>query len=175
MVSLNSTPTINKINAASNGSDIESIDSIKYFAPRLYSSQYRAVTARDYEAIIPQIYPNTESVSVVGGEETDPPQFGTVFITIKPKNGDFVSDFDKTQILSDLKNYTLNGINQKIIDLKILHIELDSFIYYNSSKVKNISELKTRVTQGLTTYSQSVEINKFGGSCLLYTSPSPRD
>ena len=163
LVSLNSTPTINKINAASNGSDIESIDSIKYFAPRLYSSQYRAVTARDYEAIIPQIYPNTESVSVVGGEETDPPQFGTVFITIKPKNGDFVSDFDKTQILSDLKNYTLTGINQKIIDLKILHIELDSFIYYNSSKVKNISELKTRVTQGLTTYSQSVEINKFGG------------
>jgi len=163
LVSLNSTPTINKINAASNGSDIESIDSIKYFAPRLYSSQYRAVTARDYEAIIPQIYPNTESVSVVGGEETDPPQFGTVFITIKPKNGDFVSDFDKTQILSDLKNYTLTGINQKIIDLKVLHIELDSFIYYDSSKVKNISELKTRVTQGLTTYSQSIEINKFGG------------
>ena len=85
LVSLNSTPTINKINAASNGSDIESIDSIKYFAPRLYSSQYRAVTARDYEAIIPQIYPNTESVSVVGGEETDPPQFGTVFITINQK------------------------------------------------------------------------------------------
>ena len=162
-VSLNSTPTVNKIRAASNGSDIEPIDSIKYFAPRLYSSQYRAVTARDYEAIIPQIYPNTESVSVVGGEETDPPQFGTVFITIKPKNGDFVSDFDKTQILSDLKNYTLTGINQKIVDLKVLHIELDSFIYYDSSKVKNISELKTRITQGLSNYSQSVEINKFGG------------
>jgi len=162
-VSLNSTPTVNKIRAASNGSDIEPIDSIKYFAPRLYSSQYRAVTARDYEAIIPQIYPNTESVSVVGGEEIDPPQFGTVFITIKPKNGDFVSDFDKTQILSDLKNYTLTGINQKIVDLKVLHIELDSSIYYDSSKVKNISELKTRITQGLTNYSQSVEINKFGG------------
>ena len=162
-VSLNSTPTVNKIRAASNGSDIEPIDSIKYFAPRLYSSQYRAVTARDYEAIIPQIYPNTESVSVVGGEETDPPQFGTVFITIKPKNGDFVSDFDKTQILSDLKNYTLTGINQKIVDLKVLHIELDSSIYYDSSKVKNISELKTRITQGLSNYSQSVEINKFGG------------
>ena len=107
------------VSAASNGGDIESVDSIKYFAPRLYSSQYRAVTARDYESIIQQIYPNTESVSVVGGEELDPPQFGTVFITIKPQNGDFVSDFDKTQILSDLKNYTLTGISQKIIDLKI--------------------------------------------------------
>jgi len=163
VVELSTTPLINVISGASNGGDIESTDSIKYFAPRLYSSQYRAVTARDYEAIIQQIYPNTESVSVVGGEELDPPQFGTVFITIKPQNGDFVSDFDKTQILSDLKNYTLTGISQKIIDLKILHIELESSIYYNSSKVTNVEELKTSVVNGLTTYSKSIEINKFGG------------
>ena len=160
---LTSTPTISVVSAASNGGDIESVDSIKYFAPRLYSSQYRAVTARDYEAIVQQIYPNTESVSVVGGEEIDPPQFGTVFITIKPKNGDFVSDFDKTQILSDLKNYSLTGINQKIVDLKVLHIELESFIYYDSSRVKSVNELKTRVTNGLTTYSRSTDVNKFGG------------
>ena len=163
VVELSTTPLINVISGASNGGDIESTDSIKYFAPRLYSSQYRAVTARDYEAIIQQIYPNTESVSVVGGEELDPPQFGTVFITIKPQNGDFVSDFDKTQILSDLKNYTLTGISQKIIDLKILHIELESSIYYNSSKVANVEELKTSVVNGITTYSKSTEINKFGG------------
>ena len=66
------------------------IDSIKYFAPRLYSSQYRAVTARDYESIVQQVYPNTESVSVVGGEEVDPPQFGTVLITINQKMVNFV-------------------------------------------------------------------------------------
>jgi len=162
-VNLNSTPTIKVSSGASNGGNIEPIDSIKYFAPRLYSSQYRAVTARDYEAIIQQIYPNTESVSVVGGEEIDPPQFGTVFITIKPQNGDFVSDFDKNRILSDLKSYSLTGINQKIIDLKVLHIELDSSIYYNSSKVKNIDGLKTNIISGLTEYSKSTEINKFGG------------
>ena len=162
-VELFTTPKINVTSGASNGGDIESVDSIKYFAPRLYSSQYRAVTARDYEAVIQQIYPNTESVSVVGGEELDPPQFGTVFITIKPQNGDFVSDFDKTQILSNLKNYTLTGISQKIVDLKVLHIELESFIYYNSSKVVNVEELKTNVVNGLTSYSKSTEINKFGG------------
>ena len=111
-------PSVDTIQAASNGGDIESLDSIKYFAPRLYSAQYRAVTARDYESIIQTVYPNTESVSVVGGEELDPPQFGTVFITIKPKNGEFVSDFDKTQIRSKLKSYSLTGINQKILDLK---------------------------------------------------------
>mgnify|MGYP003115139712 FL=1 len=160
---LASSPTISVISSASNGGNIESVDSIKYFAPRLYSSQYRAVTARDYEAIIQQVYPNTESVSVVGGEEIDPPQFGTVFITIKPQNGEFVSDFDKERILSDLKNYSLTGINQKIVDLKILHIELESFIYYNSSKVKTINGLKTNVVNGLTEYSKSTEINKFGG------------
>ena len=160
------TPTIDKITTlqrASNGGDIESINSIKYFAPRLYSSQYRAVTSRDYESIIQQIYPNTESVSVVGGEEMDPPQFGTVFLTIKPKNGDFVSDFDKEQILSDLKGYSLTGINQKILDLKVLYIELENYTYYNAAKVGDVAGLRASVVGGLTTYANSLDINKFGG------------
>ena len=156
-------PNINTINAASNGGDIETIDSIKYFAPRLYSSQYRAVTSRDYEAIIQSIYPNTESVSVVGGEEVDPPQFGTVLITIKPKNGEFVSDFDKNQILTKLKSYSLTGINQKIIDLQVLYVEIESFIYYDSTKVAAVSDLRTKIVNALTTYSQSGDVNKFGG------------
>ena len=157
------TPNIVTITSASNGGDIETIDSIKYFAPRLYSSQYRAVTSRDYEAIVPLIYPNTESISVIGGEDLDPPQFGTVFISIKPKNGEFISDFDKVQILNNLKNYSLTGINQKIVDLQILYVELDSFVYYNSAQVTNVDDLKTRVTSALTTYSQSRDVNKFGG------------
>ena len=158
-----SSPIITTVSSASNGGNIESIDSIKYFAPRLYSSQYRAVTARDYESVIQQIYPNTESVSVVGGEELDPPEFGTVFITIKPKNGEFVSDFDKQSILSNLKNYTLAGINQKILDLKLLYVELDSFVYYDPSKVSTVSDLKTRITTGLLSYGSSTDLNKFGG------------
>ena len=157
------TPTITTVSSAANGGSIESIDSIKYFAPRLYSSQYRAVTARDYESIIQQIYANTESVSVVGGEELDPPEFGTVFITIKPKNGEFVSDFDKQSILSNLKGYALAGINQKILDLKLLYVELESFVYYDPSKVTTVSELKTKITNGLLTYGSSTDINKFGG------------
>ena len=156
-------PTINTFSAASNGGDIESIDSIKYFAPRLYSSQYRAVTARDYESIVATIYPNTETVSVVGGEEVDPPQFGTVLITIKPKNGEFVSDFDKTQILTKLKSYSLTGINQKIIDLQVLYVEIESFIYYDTTKIAAVNDLKSKITSALTTYSKSGDVNKFGG------------
>jgi len=155
--------TVTTLQNASNGGDIEPVSSIKYFAPRIYSAQNRAVTARDYEAIIQQIYPNTESVSVVGGEELNPPQFGKVVISIKPKNGDYVSDFDKQNILTKLKQYSLSGINQEIIDLKVLYVELDSYIYYNSPQVTNVDDLKTSVITSLNTYASSVDLNKFGG------------
>ena len=157
------TVTITTNQSSINGGEIEPIDSVKYYAPRLYSSQYRAVTARDYEAIIKTIYPNTESVSVVGGEQMDPPQFGTVQISIKPKNGSFVSDFNKEQILSKLKQFTVSGINQKITDLKILYVELDSSVYYNYSEVSSLEGLKTSVTDSLQKYSNSLDLNKFGG------------
>jgi hypothetical protein len=149
--------------SSQNGSEIESIDSVKYFAPRIYSSQYRAVTSRDYEAIIKKIYPDTESVAVIGGEELDPPEFGTVSISIKPKNGTFVSDFNKQQIKNKLRQYSISGINQKIIDLKILYVEIDSSIYYNYSQVSAVESLKTKVINSLTEYSKSVDLNSFGG------------
>jgi hypothetical protein len=158
------TITISTNQKTQNGSDIEAIDSIRYFAPRLYASQYRAVTASDYETIIKsKIYGNAESISVVGGEELTPPQFGTVLISIKPKNGTFVSDFDKENILAKLKQYSVSGINTKIIDLKILYVEIESYIYYNESQVASASDLRTRVNNSLTKYSESVELNKFGG------------
>ena len=149
--------------SSQNGSEIESIDSIRYFAPRIYSSQYRAVTSRDYEAIIKKIYPDTESVVVIGGEELDPPEYGTVSISIKPKNGTFVSDFNKQQIINKLKQYSISGINQKIIDLKILYVEIDSSIYYNYAQVSAVESLKTKVINSLTEYSKSVDLNSFGG------------
>ena len=100
---------------------------------------------------------------MVGGEELDPPEFGTVSITIKPKNGEFVSDFDKNSILSNLKGYTLAGINQKLLDLKLLYVEIDSFVYYDLAKVSTVSQLKTNITNGLLTYASSTDLNKFGG------------
>ncbi len=155
--------SVTTVQESQNGSEIESIDSIKYFAPKIYSAQSRAVTARDYEAIIKNIYPDTESVAVVGGEELDPPEYGTVSISIKPKNGTFVSDFNKSRILSQLKQYSISGINQKIKDLKILYVELDSSVYYDSAKISTSESLKTRVINSLTSYSNSVDLNAFGG------------
>ena len=154
---------ITTVQKAMNGGDIEGVSSIKYFAPRLYAAQHRAVTARDYEAIIQQVYPSTESVAVVGGEELSPPQFGTVQISIKPKNGTYVSDFDKQNILNKLKQYAIAGINQKIVDLKVLYVEIDSSIYFNTTQVSNVDDLKTNVTSALATYSRDVDMNRFGG------------
>ena len=160
----NSSSVVLTVNQASqNGSEIETLDSIKYFAPKIYSAQSRAVTGRDYETIIKKIYPDTESVSVVGGEELDPPEFGTVVISIKPKNGTYVSDFNKSRILSQLKQYGVSGINQKIKDLKILYVEIDSGIYYNYNKVSTSEALKTKVINSLTTYANSIDLNAFGG------------
>ena len=149
--------------SSQNGSDIESIDSIKYYSPLAYSAQNRAVTPRDYESIIKKIYPNTESVSIIGGEELEPPEYGTVSISIKPKNGNYISDFSKSRILSQLKKYSVSGINQKIIDLKFLYVEIDSSIYYNNSFVSTPDSLRTNILNSLTEYSKSINLNKFGG------------
>ena len=157
------TVTVTTNQSAINGADIEPVESIKYFAPRLYSSQYRAVTARDYEAIVQRVYPDTESVSVVGGEELDPPEFGTVVLSIKPKNGTFLSDFTKSEILQDLKKYTVAGVNQRIEDLKLLYVELSSTVFYDTSKVTDANQLKTDVVSSLNSYSDSVDLNAFGG------------
>ena len=155
--------TVTTVSNASNGAEVEDVSSIKYFAPRLYSAQYRAVTPRDYEAIIGTIFPQTESVAVVGGEELDPPQFGKVQISIKPKNGTFVSDFDKSQIKNKLKNYAIAGINSEIVDLKILYVEVNTTAYYNSSQIASAANLRTGIINSLTEYANNVEINKFGG------------
>ena len=154
---------VTTVNRASNGSENEDLASIKYLAPRLYSAQYRAVTPRDYEAIIKTIYPATDSVAVVGGEELDPPQFGKVKISIKPKNGTFVSDFDKQQIKNKLKSYSIAGINSEIVDLKVLYVEIDSTVYYNTSQFSSGNLLRTNILSTIERYANNVEINKFGG------------
>ena len=154
---------ISTTNKASMGDDIEATSSIKYLAPRIYSSQYRAVTASDYSGIIPFVYPNVESVTAYGGEELDPPEYGKVFISIKPKNGSFLSQITKDDISRQLKQYSIAGIKPEIIDLKYLYVEVDTSVYYNTNSVSDATELITSVTKALTAYSKSSDINDFGG------------
>ena len=154
---------VTTVQAAVNGDEIEPIDSIKYLAPRVYSSQYRAVTANDYTALIPFLYPNVESVTAYGGEELDPPQYGKVFVTVKPKNGEVISTVTKDAIKKDLKKYTVAGIKQEFIDLHYLYVEYDSTVSYDPSFVPNKTDLQSRITLALETYARSADINSFGG------------
>ena len=149
--------------AAGGGEPIESVESIKKFAPRIYASQNRALTANDYETLIPaKIYPETESISVFGGEELVPPQYGKVFISIKPRFGDFLPNLIKENIKLKLKKFAVAGIVPEILDLKYLYLEVDSKIYYNSNLAPSAAAVSTIVQNNVTKYSESSELNKYG-------------
>lgn len=154
-------PILSTVEASDLGAPIESVASIKKFAPRVYASQNRAVTVSDYETLLPIIYPETQSVSVFGGEELNPPQYGKVFITVKPKNGSYLPVSVKDSLKSKLRSYSVAGIIVEFVDLKYLYIEYQSNVYYNSNKgyASNIREL---VLDNIGTYSRSDELNKYG-------------
>jgi hypothetical protein len=149
-------------NQSINGKEIESVNSIKKYAPRLYASQNRAVTSKDYESIIPKIYRQTESVNVFGGEELEPPQYGKVFITIKPITGNFLSNETKINIKKDLKKYSVAGIIPEILDLKYLYVEIYSNVYYNSNLTKSASSIRNILIQNIEKYAKSDELNSYG-------------
>jgi len=148
---------------ASGGEEIEGVESIKKYAPRIYASQNRALTANDYESLIPaKIYPETESISVFGGEELVPPQYGKVFISIKPRFGDFLPNLIKENIKLKLKKYAVAGIVPEILDLKYLYLEVDSKVYYNTNLAPSSTYVSSVVQNNATKYSESSEMNRYG-------------
>ena len=141
---------------------IESVSSVRKYAPKVFSTQYRAVTASDFESLIPTVYPNAESVSAFGGEDLTPPQYGRVYISVKPENGRFLSRAIKNDIIEKLKKYSVAGIVTELIDLKYLYIELNTSAYFNANKTNASTNLNTSIVSALTNYANSNEMNKFG-------------
>lgn len=147
---------------AQSGREIESVDSIKKYAPKKYSAQNRAVTASDYEAIVSKIYSEAESISVFGGEELNPPKYGRVYISIKPINGPYVSNQVKENIKRSLRKYSVAGIVPEITDIKYLYIETDVTAYYNSNANSDANYLRENIYYNVKEYSDSTEMNKYG-------------
>jgi hypothetical protein len=148
---------------ASGGENIESVESIKKYAPRIYASQNRALTANDYETLIPaKIYPETESISVFGGEELIPPQYGKVFISIKPRFGDFLPNLIKENIKLKLKKYAVAGIVPEILDLKYLYVEVNSKVYYNTNLAPSSEFVSSIVQNNAKLYAESSELDRYG-------------
>ena len=149
--------------SASGGEGIESVESVRKFAPRIYSSQNRAVTSNDYESLIPsRIYPETESISVFGGEDLVPPQFGKVFISIKPRTGDFLPSLIKEKIKLKLKKYAVAGIVPEILDLKYLYLEVNTKIYFNTNLAPTAAYVSSLVQNNAEKYAESSDMNKYG-------------
>ena len=144
------------------GANIESVDSIKRYATKQFAAQGRAVTASDYETYVTKIYSDAESVSAYGGEEISPPEYGKVFIAVKPIEGAYLSNFIKDNILTDLEKYSVAGIEPVIIDLSYLYVEYETFVYYNTNTALSGSDIVNRVEQSILDYSKSAELNKFG-------------
>ena len=145
------------------GEAIEGVESIKKYAPRIYATQNRALTANDYETLIPAtIYPETESISVFGGEDLVPPQYGKVFISIKPRFGEFLPNLIKENIKLKLKKYAVAGIVPEILDLKYLYLEVNTKIYYNTNLAPSASYISSVVQNNAVKYSESTELNKYG-------------
>ena len=153
---------ITTITPSYNGQSIETVESVRKFAPRMYSAQNRAVTTADYEAIVPRIYNEAESVTAYGGEDLDPPRFGEVYISIKPTYGNYVPDTVKNNLVRELKKYSVASVRVNLLDLKYLYVEYDTVAYYNSNLAPDSAAVKTKISTNLEKYADSSSMNQFG-------------
>ena len=145
------------------GADIESMDSIKKYGPRVHGSQNRAVTANDYETLIPSVFPETEAVSCFGGEELTPPRFGQVFCAVKPTNGSYLSNALKENLKNTVKKYNVAGISLNITDLKYLYIEPNVSVYYDCNAGGSKNDIINAVMNAILEYLNSEDLMGFGG------------
>ncbi len=127
-----STVVVDTVDISSLGSEQETTQSIKETAPRAYERQDRAVTAEDYKTILIEKYPNIEAIAVWGGEENDPPQYGAVFICIKPKHGLELSPLTKIKLTDEiLSKYNMLAINPIITAPEYTYIDVDATVKYD--------------------------------------------
>ena len=148
-----SSATITTVSNANSGADPESISSIKYNAPRDYTSQDRAVTADDYKVLVKRLYANAKAVQVYGGEDAATPEYGKVFISIKAKSGSNLTESTKASIVSSLKQFAVASVRPAIIDPETTFITLDTtFKYDTTATTKGASTLETNVLNTIANY-----------------------
>ena len=158
------TTTITSTTAAAGGEEIESTAKIKYTAPKAYGTQDRAVTTQDYEAIVRKIYPATSDIIIFGGEDQVPPEYGKVFIALKPKDRSYLTSLTKQKIIADLKKYIVASVEPKLVDPSILFVEMNSKIFYNGSITdQSVSQIRDKVIGNVQSYLDTSDTEKFNG------------
>ena len=158
------TVSIGTVVKSSGGADIESIDKIKYNAPKFYASQNRAVTVNDFKAIVRNIYPSISDIIVFGGEDQVPPAYGKVFIAIKPTEANTLSSFTKNSLTEELKKYTVASIRPEFVDPSILYVEMTSKIYFDGTKTNLLpAQVAAEVSTAIQEYLKTSQTEKFNG------------
>tara|TARA_S200000501_G_scaffold307717_1_gene296974 strand:- start:386 stop:2182 length:1797 start_codon:yes stop_codon:yes gene_type:complete len=158
------TTTVTSSTPSSGGEEVESTTKIKYTAPKAYGTQDRAVTANDYEAIVRKVYPATSDIIIFGGEDQDPPEYGKVFISLKPTDASYLTSLTKSQIIADLKKYVVASVEPRIVDPSILFVELSSKIYYNSGVTdQTAAQIRDKVISTVQSYLDTSDTEKFNG------------
>ena len=153
--------TVTTQTAAADGAAAEGLDAIKYNAPFSYAAQNRTVTAADYKAIIPQLYPNVKAIAVWGGEYNDPAVYGKVYISILPKTGITLTTSTKSDIITLLQDYNVVSVTPELIDLETTKIiPTVNFKYDANATAKTKEALATLVTTEITNYS-TTSLEKF--------------
>ena len=146
------------------GAAAETLESIKYNAPRYYSAQYRAVTAQDYALITKKVYSNADSVVAYGGDALNPPIYGKVYISIKTKTGSLLNDATKKTISADLRKYAMASIDPVVIDPEDMYLYLKVFAQYDPGTASNTSDIKTNVQNGINDWASQSQINNFNST-----------
>ena len=158
------TTSITSTVASAGGEEIETTQKIKYTAPKSYGTQDRAVTADDYEAIVRKVYPATSDIIIFGGEDQDPPEYGKVFIALKPKDASYLTSLTKNSIVEELKKYVVASVEPRLVDPSILFVEITSKIYYNGGMTdQTASQIRDKVIGGVQSYLDTSDTEKFNG------------
>tara|TARA_A200000159_G_scaffold8439_3_gene7226 strand:- start:3146 stop:5017 length:1872 start_codon:yes stop_codon:yes gene_type:complete len=156
-----SNATITTLTIAGGGAEKESIESIKFKATKFYTSQNRLVTLNDYKAKVQEYYPNADAVAVWGGEDNDPPEYGKVFITLKPQNSDYLSTVEKNQVQNKLNQLNMLTVRPVIVDAEIVKILLTTVFKYNEADTTlSKGELETIVRNGIVSF-DNTNLNNF--------------
>lgn len=159
---------IETVSPSSGGTDRESVDRIKYSAPIQYVSQNRLVTYKDYEIFVRKNYPNIDSISIWGGEDEVPPIFGKVFISLKPKDGFFISESEKDRIINDIIDpKSVVTVKAEIRDPEFLYVLINAYVQYDSKRTSLTSDsLKNLVRNSILTY-KNTYLDKFSAKFIL--------
>ena len=158
-------PTVTRVEPTLGGSGREDVASIKFRAPRSFAAQNRCVSNQDYAALVKQFYPAIDDIYVYGGEELETPQYGRVFIVVKPSSADKLSAYAKQYIKESLEDFRIASLDIQLVDPEVVYVEaVVSAFYDNKVSDKSAAAISAQIKRALTDYSNSTNISKFGSA-----------